>query len=248
MTNRASQVSGDDLASKLGAKLAEAAYAAVYSLDSQSREEPEIVALECALENWTMAPAIPIEQPRGTPVAGGEVEVLVTQIRIIDRAPPSDWLEAEQEGLNRARANIKVNRELGGKLQYEIRELVDRAHIARLQAEVVGFQSERSFFVKRNDELHKQIADLQFHSTNEKADTTKRLEWAREAAARIDSLESDLTKARELLESIKTSHEHTRRYLPPTLEAWRARCMHTEMDVEEFLIAQQSAPAAKGDL
>ncbi|MEB0133431.1 hypothetical protein, partial [Pseudomonas sp. CCI2.4] len=66
------------------------------------------------------------------------------------------------------------------------------------------------------------------------------------ADQRNADMQSDLTKARELLSSIKTSHEHTRRYLPPTLEAWRARCMHTEMDVEEFLIAHQSAPAAHG--
>ena len=95
--------------------------------------------------------ALCLQLDGGTPAVGGEPETALIQIRIIDRPTPSEWLDAEPEGLYRARRNISVHHELGGKLQYEIRELIDRAHIAPLLARIAELEAR---IAKANDWSH----------------------------------------------------------------------------------------------
>jgi hypothetical protein len=93
---------------------------------------------------------------------------------------------------------------------YHGTELVDREVVTRLQAEVEQWKGSRNDLIKGNDELHSQIADLQ----------------------------SELTKARELLGRVYDADLAARHHQPYNV---------TKVidDVENFL-AHQSAPAEKG--
>ncbi len=84
-------------------------------------------------------------------------------------------------------------------------ELVDRAHVTRLQAEVERL---KEVAIARKDELTKLCTernDLQSELTSANADKAAYGKNAVDLRLRVDALQAELTKARELLDFVVTS-------------------------------------------
>ncbi|MDH0749481.1 hypothetical protein N5D61_24460 [Pseudomonas sp. GD03842] len=102
-------------------------------------------------------------------------------------------------------------------------ELVDRAHVTRLQAKVAALQARLTVADQRVDDLQSERDDL---NDDLEAAILEAQDWHH----KHQTAQSDLTKARELLNAVSAYSQE----FPESLEE----------DVEAFL-AHQSAPAAK---
>jgi hypothetical protein len=100
------------------------------------------------------------EQVVAVPPAGGEVEVLL-QVRAVGNRVPSEWADVrdstELEQMQRTNAICEAR---DTQNLYEFRELVDRAHVTRLQAEVSALQQRLTIADQRVDDLLAEIAAL----------------------------------------------------------------------------------------
>ena len=111
-------------------------------------------------------------------------------------------------------------------------ELVDRAHVTRLQAELTSAKSDKEAYAQNAIGLRAEVERLRrdLHSANVALEARRRT---------FEHLQSELTKARDLLHRAHAADTAGRHELPYNV----SRLMD---DIEAFLQANQSAPAEKG--
>lgn len=156
------------------------------------------------------------------PPAGGEPDEIIDELKMMadmcsDNEDPEDqlmymrWIARIRRGdaeVTRLQAELKQLHNTSVKL--EVFEIVCnerdalKAEVDRLKLTLETMTEDRDVekgmkaLARIQRDLQCDLAQKrQSELTNERSDTVKRLEWAKEAAARIDILESELTKARE---------------------------------------------------